>query len=53
MEVDLNMELDPNMESDLEWWLSNSSQHSGKPLQIRQWDLMTESKRAREPVAKY
>ena len=38
-----DMELDPNMESDLEWWLSNSSQHNGRPLQIMQWDLTTES----------
>ena len=33
----------PTWESDLEWWLSNSSQHNGRPLQIGQWDLTIES----------
>ena len=30
-------------EADLEWWLSNSSQHNGRPLQIGQWDLTIKS----------
>ena len=38
-----DLEIDPNMESDLRWWLNNSCQHNGRPLQIVQWDLTIES----------
>ena len=38
-----DLEIDPNMESDLRWWLNNSCQHNGRPLQIVQWGLTIES----------
>ena len=38
-----DLEIDSNMESDLRWWLNNSCQHNGRPLQIVQWDLTIES----------
>ena len=37
------IELDPNIKSDLTWWLNSSSYHNGRPLQIIQWDLTIES----------
>ena len=36
-------DIDPNTEPDLEWHLSNSGLHNGRPLQIMQWALTTES----------
>ena len=30
------------VEMELEWWVQTSQEHNGRPLQIRQWDLMIE-----------
>lgn len=31
------VEVTPDMRADLDWWVSSSSQHNGRPLQVSRW----------------
>ena len=39
----LVVSIPPTVEMELEWWVQTSQKHNGRPLQIRQWDLMIET----------